>query len=50
MHKTKQDYAKMILEDDAILEAFEYADSEENYEKLIENILAKYEMLRILRG
>ena len=49
MVKTKEEYAQMILEDEAIVEQFVHAQDFDDYANIVENILGKYEMLKILR-
>ena len=49
-HRTKAEYAQMILEDEAIIEQFVHAQDMDDYANIVENILGKYEMLKILRG
>jgi hypothetical protein len=48
-YKTKQEYAKSILKDEAILEQFKHSKNISDYEKVTENIIAKYEMMKVLR-
>jgi hypothetical protein len=49
MYKTKEEYAKMILENEDIMRDLIYADSSAEYEKAIALILERYDTLRVLR-
>lgn len=48
-YKTRQQYAQDILKDKAIEEQFKHAKSVSDYEKIVENIIGKYEMMKVLR-
>lgn len=52
MYKTRKEYAKMILEDAEIELAIcnvMASDNFDDYQKIIEDILAKYDSLKVLR-
>ena len=48
-YRTREQYAQDILKDKAIEEQFKYAKTVSDYEKITENIIAKYEMMKVLR-
>jgi hypothetical protein len=48
-YHTQDEYSKMILEDDAIIEAITKAKTKKDCENVVFNILSKYDMMRILR-
>lgn len=48
-YHTKEEYAKMIVEDDAIVEAITKAKSRKDAENVVFNVLSKYDMMKILR-